>query len=74
MKIEYRRLSVATLTLFVCLLVAPVAPAAGVVRDHDRSFDVRESVAQSISRTITKLKKVVRGITTFDDVPSPPKP
>lgn len=70
MRIEYRRLSVPALTLVLCLLVAPLAPAAESARDHERSFDV----PQRIVRTIRKLKNFVRGITTFNDVPSPPKP
>ncbi|HEY0160433.1 MAG TPA: hypothetical protein VGF28_24310 [Thermoanaerobaculia bacterium] len=70
MKIEHRPLSVAALALFLCLLVAPLAIAAEPVRDHDRSFDV----PQRIARTIQKLKKALRGISTLNDVPSPPKP
>ncbi len=70
MKIEYRHLSAAALTLFLCLLIAPFAPAAQAARDGDRAFDV----PQAITRTINKLKKIVRGITTFEDVPAPPRP
>jgi hypothetical protein len=70
MKIEYRRMSVPTLALFLCLLVAPLATAAEAARDHDRAFDVPQRVA----RGIQKLKKIIRGIIILEDLPAPPKP
>jgi hypothetical protein len=70
MKIKYRHLSVPTLALFVCLVFAPFVGAAEASRDRDRSIDIPHAIA----RTIKKLKQVLHGITTFDDVPSPPKP
>jgi hypothetical protein len=63
MKCRLVRSSAALLALVVCLAVGPVAGAQRL-RD-ERDFG---------EKVVRFLQKLVRGITTFSDIPVPPKP
>lgn len=66
---NYRRWGAAALTLVLCLEFAPLA-AAKPVRDGVGLVDPGERVV----RVINKIKKAIRGISTLNDYPQPPKP
>jgi hypothetical protein len=67
MKTGFRRLSVAALTLVVCLSFSPDASAV-VVRDHDDSFHER------VVKILKKAKKFFGSIGTLEDALNPPRP
>ncbi|HYI08238.1 MAG TPA: hypothetical protein VEK57_04125 [Thermoanaerobaculia bacterium] len=67
MKTGYRRVSVAALTLVVCLSLAPVATAA-VSRDHD------DDLRAKIVRMLKKAQKFFGSITSLEDNITPPRP
>jgi hypothetical protein len=67
MKTGFRRMSVAALTLVVCLSLSPVA-AAAVTRDHDD--DLREKIV----RILKKAQKFFGSITSLEDAIQPPRP
>jgi len=66
MKSYFVRSSAIALVLIVTLSVAPIAVADQ--RPAERDFDKR------VDRILKKLAKVIGGITTFSDIPVPPKP
>jgi hypothetical protein len=67
MKTGYRRVSVAALTLVVCLSLSPVA-AAAVSRDHN------DDLRTKIVRMLKKAQKFFGSITSQEDAITPPRP
>jgi hypothetical protein len=68
---KYRhRASIATLTLVVCLAVAPLASAAPF---GDRDYDLSDRIARIVS-AIQKLVSRFGDVTANTDYPTPPKP
>lgn len=70
MKKYRRRVSIATLTLAVCLAVAPLASAAP---SRDRDFDISERIARIVS-AIQKFVTRFGDVSSNTDYPQPPKP
>lgn len=70
MKLKYRRMSAAALTLVFCLSVAPMA-AAKADRDRDRN---RIEPPDRIVRLVTRIKNLLGRISSQDDFPGPPNP
>jgi hypothetical protein len=64
-----RYLRVAALTVFLYLLVSPIASAAQK-KDRDVIVDPGERVV----RVIKKVRNFFRGLTTQDDGLTPPRP
>lgn len=71
MKLKYRRVSAAALTLIFCLSVAPVV-AAKANRDRDRDR-FRIEPPQQIVRIVKRIKNILK-ISSQEDLPQPPRP
>ena len=70
MKLKYRRVSAAALTLIFCLSVAPMM-AAKAIRDRDRN---RIEPPEQVVRIVKRIKDLFKRISTQEDFPQPPVP
>jgi hypothetical protein len=72
MKLKYRRVSAAALTLIFCLSVAPVLAAKA---NHDRDSDrIRIEPPAPIVRIVKRIKNILQRISGQEDLPQPPVP
>jgi hypothetical protein len=72
MKLEYRRVSAAALTLIFCLSVAPLV-SAKAARDRDRERG-RIEPPERIVRIVKRIKDILNRIASQEDLPQPPIP